>query len=78
MIGANFRWPGWTKQVAQCVKQCQLCQEYMIPRQEAYSKVPLFEGKEDIDLWCSVHLDMTGPWKVQFRHTTKSNIYNRK
>eukprot|EP00957_Ditylum_brightwellii_P123130 9388161-Ditylum_brightwellii.AAC.1 len=77
-IGTNFCWPQWTAQIAQCVNQCTLCQEYNITGHKNYGKIPIQEKKEDIEPWSSVHLDMAGPWKDQFRHSKRGKIYDVK
>jgi transposase InsO family protein len=50
---------------AKYVKTCAVCQEIKITATKKYGKIPL-PRSPDTKPWEEVHVDMIGPWTVQF------------
>jgi transposase InsO family protein len=56
--------------IAAYVKTCALCQQYKITATKKYGKIPLPKPPA-IKPWEEVHVDMIGPWTVQFTLTNQ-------
>ncbi len=61
----HLYWPGMDQAVAKYVKTCTVCQEFKITATKKYGKIPLPRSAETKP-WEEVHVDMIGPWTVQF------------
>ncbi len=69
-IKEHLYWPGIDQAVATYVKTCAVCQEYKITATKKYGKIPL-PRSITIKPWEEVHVDMIGPWTVQFTLTNQ-------
>ncbi len=69
-IKENLYWPGMDQAIAMYVKTCALCQQYKITATKKYGKIPLPKSPA-VKPWEEVHVDMIGPWTVQFTLTNQ-------
>ncbi len=63
----NLYWPGLAAAVVldKLVLKCQVCQQYKITAVRKYGMIPL-STSDTVLLWVEVHVDMIGPWPVQY------------
>jgi hypothetical protein len=61
----NLYWPCMDQAIAMYVKTCAICQQYKITATKKYGEIPLPKSP-DTKPWEEVHVDMIGPWTVQF------------
>jgi transposase InsO family protein len=69
-IKQNLYWPGMDQAITAYVKTCALCQQYKITATKKYGKIPLPKSPT-VKPWEEVHVDMIGPWTVQFTLTNQ-------
>jgi hypothetical protein len=68
-VREHFYWPGIDAAVEQLVHACPICQQYKITAVKRYGKIPL-PTTEPILPWEEVHVDLIGPWPVQYDSST--------
>jgi transposase InsO family protein len=69
-IKEHLYWPGIDQTIATYVKTCAVCQEYKITATKKDGKIPL-PRSTTVKPWEEVHVDMIGPWTVQFTLTNQ-------
>ena len=62
----HFDWHGAAEEVKNYVKACEKCQKFKITGVKKYRKISLLQDKESLTPFDVVHLDMIGPWSVNF------------
>jgi hypothetical protein len=78
-IKESLYWPGLDAAVEKMVKKCQVCQQFKITAVRKYGKIPLPRNNSILP-WEEVHVDLIGPWPVQYAsprnpsHTTIQKI----
>ena len=65
-----------SKMVDAVVKVCDQCKRNKITGSKNYSKVPLTDDK-GVPPWDTVHVDLAGPWTVEFQLTGNGKILTK-
>jgi hypothetical protein len=68
-VKENFYWPGIDAAVEALVHKCEICQKCKITAVKKYGKLPL-PANTYLLPWEEVHVDLIGPWDVQYNSTT--------
>jgi hypothetical protein len=67
-IKEHLYWPRIDQDIRAYIKKCSICQTYKITAVKKYGKIPL-PRSPTIKPWEEVHVDMIGPWMVNFELT---------
>jgi len=68
-IREHFYWPGIDAAVESLVRTCDTCQKCKLTAVKRYGKIPL-PAPSTLAPWEEVHMDLVGPWDVQYNSTT--------
>ncbi len=64
-VKENLYWLGLDSAVEKLVQECPVCLQYKLTAVKRYGKIPLLTS-DTVLPWEEVHLDMIGPWPVQY------------